>query len=249
LKQTHIRSKIYGVVALVGLVMAMGPVLKWSNMPLTVHLPWQSQAIALPLPGRLFYKYAPMFNVIRVWARFSLVTSFAIGVLASLALASLRRRMRYGQWVSLGLIALVWLESFGQPCSVVPTAVMEREVDRWLAAQSGQFAIMELPLAQRLNGSLMYSRMLHDKQLALGYTAAIPAHFRKAVAPLQGFPNRETVKVLRNWQVRYLLYTTSDPSTFRIRVAPAIAQLKNLVYVTELGGYPGERVYVYAIVP
>lgn len=246
-KRAHVRVSAYAVVALAGLVLAMGPELQWNGAPVAVQLPGLDHAVIIPLPGLLFYRFAPMFNTIRVWARFSLIASSAIGVLAGLAVAYLRPRIRWGRLVSLGLIGAVCLESIGHPFSVIPTTDLEREVDRWLAARPGPFAIMELPLNDRLNGSLMYSRMLHDKQLALGYTAAMPQWFLDAVPTFAGFPNQKTIKILRQWNVRYLLYTAHDQDAFRDRVAPAIAGLHDLTYVAEFGGYPDERVYVYEI--
>lgn len=247
LRRVHARCAAYGLVAMVGLIMALGPALQWGGAPITLHLPGLSPNATIPLPGLLLYQYAPMFNVIRVWARFSLIVSLAVGVLAALALAHLRTRIRWGRAVGVILIALVWLESFGHPFGIVPTAAVEREVDRWLAAQPGQFAIVELPLKDRLNGSLMYSRMLHDKQLALGYTAALPRHFAAAVPAFAGFPNQETVEILRGWNVRYLLYTVHDQTLYGAHVAPVIEELHGLEFVAEFGENPGEQVYVYAI--
>jgi hypothetical protein len=148
----------------------------------------------------------------------------------------------------MGLIAIVVLESIGSPFRVVSATDMDREVDRWLASQPGQIAIMELPLMDRANGSLMYSRMLHDKvSLATGHTAASPAFFQKAVPDFIAFPNQKTVNTLKHWKVRYLLYTSRDPAVFRAQIAPALASLKGLKWVGEFGGYPGEQVYVYQV--
>lgn len=93
----------------------------------------------------------------------------------------------------------------------------------------------------------MYSHVLHGKQLALGYTVAIPGFFQKKVPAFASFPNQQTVDILRRWHVRYLLYTTHDLPVFRSQIAPVINQLQGLITVGDFGGYPGERVYVYEI--
>ncbi len=247
-KRVHPRVGVFACVALVSTILALGPALQWNDKPIELLLPGFARALTIPLPGALLYRYAPMFNAIRVWARFSLVTSAALGVLAGLAVAHLQPRLRWGRVWVLGLIAIVALESIGSPFHVVSAKDLNREVDRWLATQPGQFAVMELPLNDRLNGSLMYSRMLHDNvSLATGYTAAVPAFFLKATPEFNAFPNQKTVNTLKRWKVRYLLYTTRDPAVFRADIAPAIARLQGLTRVGEFGGYPGERVYVYEV--
>ena len=247
LKRVQPRTNAYVILALTSLVMALGPELYWNGAPVAVPLPGSEGSAGIPLPGLFFFRFAPMFNVIRVWARFALITPLAVAVLAGLMVAYLRHQSRWRQSVPLLLLALVVLESWGQPFTVVPATAMNRAVDQWLAAQPEQTAIMELPLDDRLNGSLMYSRTLHGKQLATGYTAAIPGFFLAAVPEFAIFPNQETIQILQQWNVRYLLYTVQNLTVFEAEVAPAINQLDNLAYVATFGGYPGQHVYVYLI--
>jgi hypothetical protein len=89
--------------------------------------------------------------------------------------------------------------------------------------------------------------MLHGKQLASGYTAALPRYFAAAVPAFTYFPNQETVEILRGWNVRYLLYTVHNQTAFRAQVAPAIEELHGLEFVKEFGENSGEKVYIYAI--
>jgi hypothetical protein len=247
LRNVHRRTAAYTVFTLAALTMAMGPQLYWNAAPVTWSLPGTGRTFTIPLPGLLFFHYAPMFNVIRVWARFSLVASLGVAILSGLSLAHIRRQRAWGGVLSVLLVAFVALESFGQPFLVVPATVMNREVDQWLAAQPGLFGVMELPLNDRLNGSLMYSRTIHQKQLAGGYTAAIPGFFLEAVPHLATFPNQESIIILQRWGVRYLLYTIRDPVTFETDIMPELGRLSGASYVTRLTGYPGEHVYVFLI--
>ena len=247
IRRVHDRTKMYVMIGLVALVMGMGPFLYWNTNPVTLSLPSMTEPFTIPLPGLLFFRYAPMFNVIRVWARFFFVVSMAIAVLAGFALAYMNGKYRWGRILGLVLLALTIIESIGQPFTPISQEDMVREVDTWLVSQPEQFAIMELPLNDRLNGSLMYGRMIHGKQMSTGYSAAMPQFFLDQVPHFAHFPNQETVDALQQWQVRYLLYNVRDTAVFEAQTEPAINQLQGIKYIDAFAGYPGETVFVYAI--
>ncbi len=247
IKRSHPRNRTYLILAIVTIIMGMGPGLYWNNEPVTFSFPGSDELVGIPLPGLLFFKYAPLFNVIRVWARFALVSVFAVAVLAGLTAAYLRPRVRGGFWLSIVLLLLVIFESFGHPFAYVPAANMVREVDQWVAAQPSEVAIMELPLNDRLNGSVNYSRMLHDHAIATGYATAMPASFLAEVRRFGKFPNQKTIKTLQKWHVDYLLYTVRDVAIFEETLLPEIELLDDLAFVAQFNGYPGEQVYVYEV--
>jgi hypothetical protein len=243
----HPHAYGYAILTATSVIMGMGPYLHWRDTLVTFTLPGSLELTPIPLPGLFFFRYAPFFDVIRVWSRFGLITSLAVAVSAGFAIAWLRPKIRYGNIVALFLLGLVIFESWGQPFRPIPAADMHREVDQWLAVQPESFAIMELPLNHRLNGSLMYSRSLHDKPLALGYTVGMPDTFLSGVLSFLAFPNQETVDTLLEWDVGYLLYTAVNEAVFYEQVAPAIEQLSGLRYLGSFAGYPGERVHVYRV--
>jgi len=235
-RPVHARRTGYALVALAAFVAGLGP-----------ELHWNAQSLGIPMPGLLLFRYVPFYSVIRVWARFSIVISFAVAVVAGFSVAYFRPRWRWGTAVSLLLLGFVILESFGQPFPVVSSQTMEREVDFWLAEQPEGTAILELPLNYRINGSLHYSRMLHNQANVSGYAVAMPEPFRDNVANFSTFPNQETVQVLSEWGVDYLLYSTTNVAEFTAVTLPQIEALSGLSLVADFGGHAYERVFVFAI--
>lgn len=235
-RPVHPRRSGYLLVALAAFVAGLGP-----------ELNWNAQSLSIPMPGLLLFRYVPFYNVIRVWARFSILINFAVAVMAGFTIAYFRPRLRWGTVISIFLLGLVILESFGQPFPVTNSQVMVREVDSWLAEQPEGTAILELPLNYRINGSLHYSRMIHNQANVSAYAVAMPASFRKNVANFLTFPNQATVRVLTKWGVDYLLYSTTNVEEFTAVTLPQIEELSGLSLLTDFGGHPNERVFVFTI--
>ncbi len=235
-RPVHPRRSGYLLVALAAFVAGLGP-----------ELNWNAQSLGIPMPGLLLFRYVPFYNVIRVWARFSILISFAVAVMAGFTIAYFRPRLRWGTVISIFLLGLVILESFGQPFPVTNSQVMVREVDSWLAEQPEGTAILELPLGYRINGSLHYSRMIHNQANVSAYAVAMPASFRKNVANFLTFPNQATVRVLAKWGVDYLLYSTTNVEEFTAVTLPQIKELSGISLLADFGGHPNERVFVFTI--
>ncbi|MCP4362182.1 MAG: hypothetical protein GY796_29600 [Chloroflexi bacterium] len=248
LKKIHSRSTFYFLLVLVTLLIGMGPYLQWNAQFVTLPISISGlENPRIPLPGILLFLYAPMFNVIRVWARFGLVTSFAVATLAGFAASHFQKRPRWGLPVVLILLFLVILESFGHPFGYVSANEMVREVDVWLEQQPESTAVLELPLSVRQNGSLLYSRMLHGQPIASGYATALSQQYHQNAFVYSKFPNQETVNILQNIGVSYLLYTVKNETQFKNEVEPAINELLNLDYIQILRGHPGQTVYIYRV--
>lgn len=231
----HKHRNGYLAVAAVSFILGLGP-----------ELHWNTQSLGIPLPGLLLFNYLPFYNVLRVWARFAIVLNLCVAVLAGLTVAYIRPRWRWGTAVATLLLGLVILESFGQPFRVVQAQELVREVDVWLAEQQ-DVAILELPLNYRINGSLHYSRIIHNQANVSGYAVAMPATFRANVANFTTFPNQVTVDVLAEWDVDYLLYTSTNVAEFTAVTLPQITSLTNISLLDTFAGHGSERVYVFTI--
>jgi hypothetical protein len=81
-------------------------------------------------------------------------------------------------------------------------------VDHWLAEQPGRFTIIEFPLERSINGAQMFYTIVHRKRIAHGYGTFIPPEFRALMPRLSTFPSADSLEVLEDWQVKYVLVNT-----------------------------------------
>ena len=231
-------------------------------------------AIYLPLPTLLLYLYLPFFSAMRVWARFGLVTIFGVSVLAgygvqqlwkkhgwqSIVMPPLVNRLREStssgrgdvvpsqlrrQLVTAALLALVILEFAAFPYALGTSRVQARPVDDWLATQGGDFAIMEFPVADAMDGRSLYAMRTHGKRICFGYGTFFPHTFTEQRAVLESFPGGESIALLQHWGVRYVLvgsrsYGEAWPQLWED--LSANSSLRHVLTLDDLPIYEGDRV-------
>jgi hypothetical protein len=262
----------YAVVGAVTAVLALGPILRWGGQDVTVAVPeslrtWLGQVgiwsrllrslgtvddrLIIPLPAQVLRRLLPVARSIRVWARFGILTTLAVSVLAGIGLDVLLSRIGTG-WsrrstnlIGGGILGLLLLDLLAVPPLwpiSVPymSRVKPRAVDLWLRGQEPG-ALVQFPIS--LQGTHQYYAITHRKPIVMGYGTFVPAHFRAAEPALEAFPAEESLEVLRDWQVRYVLidsdaYGSSWPRV-RGRVddfaALTLAHTARGIYVYTLG--------------
>ncbi len=149
-------------------------------------------------PETAFYRFLHeqlvLVRGVRALARFALVPTLALSVLAGLALAG-RRRL-----VVLAALVLLMLESANLPLR------LERydgpsEASRWLAGKQG--AVLVLPLAE--NDTLaMLDGLAHGRPLVNGDSGFIPRPFDRAMELLEHGLDEEALRFLRAVGVRHV---------------------------------------------
>lgn len=171
-------------------------------------------AVPVPLPGLLAYLFLPFANSMRVWARFGLVTSCAVAVMAGMGIAqgtrllARRKGSGLGRWrgrACLLATALVLFDFAVLPYAFGYSLVKPQPVDQWLAAQAGDGAVIQYPLDRSWYGEQLYRNVTHGKAMAYGYGTFLPKAFREADDVLRGFPDGDSLALLRDWDVRYAL--------------------------------------------
>src|SRR6185503_5748727 len=153
---------VYGSLALVFAALSLGPRIRWTFTSIGIPGPYQLLSV---LPG---------WSALRHPVHMSIVVNLGVAVLAGIgtdaALAWWRRRgaVRYAVIV---LAALVAFDC--RPRLYVterPAVSTPRPVDRWLAAQPENFAILELPIGHpgrpEVDAAYMINSTRHWKQLA-----------------------------------------------------------------------------------
>jgi len=212
-------------------------------------------AIYLPMPALLLYLYVPFFNAVRVCARFGLITAFGVSVLAGYGLQRLcrergrqetgaRSRLR-GLAVTIALSCFVIFEFAACPFALGTCSVQARPVDEWLAAQSGDFAVIEYPLIKAINGRSLYTIRTHGKRLSYGLSTFHPGGFAEKRPVLERFPSDETVALLKEWGVRYVLVGARSYGTAWPQLEDelsAASDLRHVLTLEELPIYEGDRI-------
>lgn len=192
------------VVALGALVVALGPEVRLFGRTL------------VPGPYGWLRDNVPIFQNIRVTSRAGIFIALTLCVLAAKALGAWRERparllLVFGLGMAETVIAPIPLASWAQ---VVDSSQPPPEVYRWLRAQPGEFAIVELPIVPNdgyfrrpeFDESIyMVRSTTHWKRLVNGYAGVEPAHYRRARELAQRFPSQPFVDLMRELGVRYVV--------------------------------------------
>jgi len=229
-----------------------------------LHEPYaiaSERGVAIPLPAFALYLFVPTFGSMREWNRFGLMATFAVAVLAGMGFNQwVKREVKDHYQVKLKRLAFeislsreqasllagviftllilfeFWTVPFGM-CEVKP-----RPIDRWLAQQPGDFAIMQFPYGSAITGAQMYYTKFNGKKIASGYGTYFPATFTARADDLEAFPALRSIKVLREWGIRYVLVNLSEYGERKSILLDELAAQKQLRLVTTL-----EDILVYEV--
>jgi hypothetical protein len=143
---------------------------------------------------RFLHEHVVLVRGVRALARFALVPTLALAVLAGVALAG-RRRL-----VVLGALVLMMLESANLPLRLERYSGPS-EAARWLSGKDG--AVLVLPLAA--NDTLaMLDGLAHGRPLVNGDSGFIPRPFDRAMELLEHGLDAESLRFLRAVGVRHV---------------------------------------------
>jgi hypothetical protein len=166
----------------------------------------------------------PFMSFLRAPARFGVVVGFALSVIAGFGLAALLANGRRS-WLAALLTAAVALEVAAVPWDL-------REPDRLpeayrLLAQLPRGGVVEFHFPYKSTDLFhhtryMFDSMWHWQPLINGYSDFIPQDFRDMAVPINGFPDPESFRILREHRARYVvihLDTYNDPEKRAIFLA------------------------------
>ncbi len=188
--------------AAVAFLLSLGPVVHLGRRPLG--------------PGLYTWLYLHLMplHALRVTTRFGVLVVFAGALLAAFGVKWLSARLppRMRPAVAGGFALLLLLE---YACFPLPYGRVEwehrPEVYRWLAAQPGDFAVVEVPMdVQNRDAEWMLFATAHGKRLVNGFSGFVPAYSRRLSAllsePAPRFPSPELLSELRGiYPLRYLI--------------------------------------------
>jgi hypothetical protein len=167
-------------------------------------------AIYFPLPSLLAYLYVPFFSAMRVWTRFAAVVTLALAVLAGLGWSRLQGWIRPAsvareQMIGALILALAVLELWTPPFAMGWSEVQPQPVDTWLAERTDVGAVAVFPLSKAECGPGLYAAMVHGRPVVYGYGGFFPQWYLQVRPILWTFPSNESIFLLREWGVRFVL--------------------------------------------
>ena len=192
----------YAVLALVALIVALGPEVRLFGLTLGLG------------PFSWLRKFE-MFRMIRVPARASVFLALGLSMLAAIGLDRIRRP---GLRIALLLLAL--FESTAAPLTVVAADRCLSSSDPtppiydWLKAQRNEGAIIELPILPndglfqrpKFDDSVYLLRSaIHWRRLVNGYAGTEPREYGSVRELMSDFPTKAAVEMLRSLEVRLVL--------------------------------------------
>jgi hypothetical protein len=217
-------------VALAAKLLSFSPSLDRIRTDVLAH-----QAFAIPLPSLFLFVFVPITSGMRVMARFGMWTGVMTAALAGwgthVLLQAVRRRFGAGPLVPGAVVVVLCALVLAESRSEVTTMPLSpRGVDKWLAQQPRDAAVVELPFEQTFRLIQNYYKTIHEYPTAFGPVgdAFNPPVFETRRAALADFPSEQSVAALREWRVRYVLFTPSqipDWAAYRQKVdaAPGLA--------------------------
>jgi hypothetical protein len=194
------RPGYYVALTLVGVIASFGPRLVLG------------QALRVqPLYGQL-YGLVPGFDALRVPARFGILVTTGLAVLAGFGAAALARRLPRPGWrtAALGTLgALAAIETWAVPLPHASVPPSPGPADQWLAARRGLEAVVVLPMYEprvtHLEALRLLGSIAHWRPLVNGYGGGFPPGYAADVSTLNTFPAPAAVARLRTIHVRYVV--------------------------------------------
>jgi hypothetical protein len=172
-----------------------------------------------PSVYRAMYAVVPLFHGLRQISRFGVVTLFGLSVLVAYGAATAERCLsgRAGAVAKVLIVAVAFAELLAAPLkrdriggdALVPVPRTPPPEYRWLAQQTGDFAVIELPLpiGARLwqNAPYVFWSTVHGHPLVNGYSGFASPGYQNWLTAMFRFPDRASEAMLQANRVRYVV--------------------------------------------
>jgi hypothetical protein len=157
----------------------------------------------------LMYSHAPAFSLLRAPARFGIVVTLALTVLAALGVAQLLRGRRRASILGAALCALAATELIAVPLPYREVPPVPKPYA--LLAHLPAGAVAEFPFFFRESDfhrhtAYMLNSTVHWKPLVNGYSDHIPSDFQAMVIPVSSFPALQAFNILHRYGARYVVF-------------------------------------------
>jgi hypothetical protein len=168
------------------------------------------------LPSYYLFKLLPFFSAMRVMMRFGLFTLIFSSLMAGFGAHLLLNKssIKLRPWLGIVLLLIVFVEFYPGVFTRFST-LDARPVDYWLATQPESGAVAQFPFNMESGQSQLYNSSVYDHPFVSGFFSANPPGQYKRIRPVMaGFPSNESVDLLRNLGVAYVLVDSSQYSNY-----------------------------------
>ena len=184
----------------------------------------------LRLPYYYLYTYLPIFQIIRVPARFAIFVILSLSMLSAFGIKELIKR-KYGTWI-IGAFFCIFLLEIWQirtPFVSIPLKNSIPDVYVWIAKQPEPMILAELPVSLFYHGRKMeeqltipytklekedvyaletyrvYFSSFHQKRMLNGYSGYLSDTYNKLTEMLEGFPSEYTILEMRKIGITHIV--------------------------------------------
>lgn len=263
-------KRLYGFLfaAVIAFVLALGPSLHWRGMRLEFEafmglrglnqwllsdLPLADGRVAIPLPAAFLHRYLPLYDSMRVGARFFFAFAMIVAVGASFGVQTLQQKWpSASKVVAFVAVALVLFEGYSVPYwAISEVAQNDRpQLAAWLQNQPLDLALIEYPLPF-VNKMAMYRQASHGHPVANGYMSFEPRYWREAAPLLGQWPTAASLPLLREWGIDLVVINGLEDVSFTEGVLSEIQAVDGLCFVKAFPeGYMGfTATYLFAVAP
>jgi hypothetical protein len=189
---------VWGAMALVATLFALGTDLHINNQPLSADNPvW--------LPA-YYVGQLPFISLMRSWSRFGIFTILFVALLAGLGTHYLLSRLHRHRWQLATLLSVLLIIDL-LPGTVTTSRLAPQPVDLWLAQQPGDFVVAFLPANNSdILYPAMYGSLFHTRRMpAFAHRSHHPEAYRDFAQRAADFPAPHSIAALRQMGLHYLL--------------------------------------------
>jgi hypothetical protein len=157
-------------------------------------------------------QFVPLYQGLRVPARWAVYVTFALAGLAGFGAARLSAYSRQPIWkavIAVTLSAAVLLEYWSPAIALVKVPIRPSELHRWLGRQPPSI-VLELPVprAYRLPGEearYQYASIFHWQTLVNGYSGYYPESHIVMLEQMETFPDQKSLRYLQSSGTDYVV--------------------------------------------
>ncbi len=221
---------------------------------------------SLTLPYSWLYHLSPLFQTIRVPARFSIFVILSLSVLSAYGINHLVKRKKTLIVYAAVLLFFVEIWQVHTGFTPVPASDAMPPVYAWLSSQQEPMILAETPVSVFYNGTKMenqlhrsyselsrqdtyaletyrmYFSTFHKKRMINGYSGFLPDSYNKLTATLENFPSEYSIGVLRKLGVTHaVIHLWQYTDTQRSDITKT---LESMPFLTLVYSDEHDRVYV-----
>jgi hypothetical protein len=202
------------IVSLVSIILGMGIHLHWNNQSVIWQIPSFLQPVfnktetLIYLPSYWLFDRLPFFSNMRALMRFGLFALLFIPTIAAFGFLEIQKKIKGNGNIlfTIVIIVLILFEFYAGPYTQRLSQPEPRAIDLWLAEQSTDGAVVQMPFSESVDQAQIYYTIFHQKPFVGGFfNANKPLQYQRIEPILNKFPDQDSIDVLRDLGVEYIV--------------------------------------------